>query len=166
MSHRCCGHPPLRARWTSVPLQPTSLHARKQSSAQPRRHPASRDPPPNPASPQTSHPLPSPNPTLTPQTCPPQPEKQPCLSAPSPQKRSYFATIATTCVFTLVPFMSLVFGLHPVVFSAQFALAATLYLPANFLLMNYVRRPAHLRGQWMASVSNHVLCFTWVLGRL
>ena len=69
-------------------------------------------------------------------------------------------------MFTLVPFMSLVFGLHPVVFSAQFALAATLYLPANFLLMNYVRRPAHLRGQWMASVSNHVLCFTWVLGRL
>ena len=28
--------------------------------------------------------------------------------------------------------------------------------------MNYVRRPAHLRGQWMAQVSNSVLCFTYV----
>lgn len=40
--------------------------------------------------------------------------------------------IITTCVFVLVPFNSLVFGLHPVAFSMEFALAATIYLPANF----------------------------------
>jgi hypothetical protein len=74
---------------------------------------------------------------------------------------SYFCTIITTTIFTLVPFMSLVFGLHPVSFSMEFALAASIYLPITFLLMNYVRRPAHLKGQWMASVSNHVLCFTY-----
>jgi hypothetical protein len=32
----------------------------------------------------------------------------------------------------------------------------------NFLLMNYVHKPAHLKGQWMASISNHVLCFTYM----
>ena len=30
------------------------------------------------------------------------------------------------------------------------------------VLMNYVRRPAHLKGQWMAQVSNHVLTFTYM----
>jgi hypothetical protein len=58
--------------------------------------------------------------------------------------------------------MSLVFGYHPVVFSRQFAIAATIYLPLNVLLMNYVRKPSHLKGQWMAATSNHVLCFTYM----
>jgi hypothetical protein len=41
---------------------------------------------------------------------------------------AYFATIATTYMFTLVPFVSLVFGWHPVTFSRPFALASTAYL--------------------------------------
>jgi hypothetical protein len=60
----------------------------------------------------------------------------------------------------LVPFISLVFGYHPVAFSKEFAIAATAYLPVNFLVMSYVRQPGHLKGQWLAGISNHVLCFT------
>jgi hypothetical protein len=41
---------------------------------------------------------------------------------------AYFATIATSYMFTLVPFVSLVFGWHPVTFSRPFALASTAYL--------------------------------------
>lgn len=76
--------------------------------------------------------------------------------------RSYFTTIITTLVFLFVPFNSLVFGYHPVAFSYDFALAATIYLPLNFLLMNYVRKPQHLKGHWMAQMSNHILCFTYI----
>ena len=32
-----------------------------------------------------------------------------------------------------------VFGIQPVAFGREFALAATVYLPASFLLMNYAR---------------------------
>ena len=75
---------------------------------------------------------------------------------------AYFATIATSVVFTLVPFVSLVFGLHPVAFSKQFAIAATVYLPMNYAVQNFARERAHLRGQWLASVSNQLLCFTYI----
>lgn len=75
---------------------------------------------------------------------------------------AYFCTIITTLVFLFVPFNSLVFGYHPVAFSYEFALAATLYLPMNFLLMNYVRHPRHLKGQWLAQISNHILTFTYM----
>jgi hypothetical protein len=75
---------------------------------------------------------------------------------------AYFATIATSIVFTLVPFVSLVFGLHPVAFSKTFAIAATVYLPMNFAVQNFAREKAHLRGQWLASISNQVLCFTYI----
>lgn len=74
----------------------------------------------------------------------------------------YFTTIITTLVFLFVPFNSLVFGYHPVTFSYEFALAATIYLPLNWMLMNYVRKPQHMKGQWMAQVSNHILCFTYI----
>jgi hypothetical protein len=52
---------------------------------------------------------------------------------------------------------------HPAVASPArpAPLPASIYLPLNFLLMNYVRRPSHLRGQWMSAVSNHVLSFTY-----
>jgi hypothetical protein len=43
----------------------------------------------------------------------------------------------------------------------RFALAATLYLGATFLVMNYVRKVAHLKGNWFASISNYILCFTY-----
>ncbi|WIA20938.1 hypothetical protein OEZ85_005279 [Tetradesmus obliquus] len=75
---------------------------------------------------------------------------------------AYFCTILTTLVFLFVPFNSLVFGYHPVAFSYEFAVAATVYLPLNFALMNFVRTPRHLKGQWMASVSNHILTFTYM----
>ncbi|KAF8062642.1 VHA-F [Scenedesmus sp. PABB004] len=75
---------------------------------------------------------------------------------------AYFTTILTTLVFLFVPFNSLVFGLHPVAFGREFALAASLYLPLNFALMNYARTPRHVRGQWMAQVSNHILTFTYM----
>jgi hypothetical protein len=53
---------------------------------------------------------------------------------PHPPRRSYLCTVVTTWTFLLVPFLSLMFDLQPVAFSRQFALAATLYLGANFLV--------------------------------
>ena len=47
---------------------------------------------------------------------------------------SYLCTVLTTMTFLVVPFLSLMFDLQPVKFSRQFALAATLYLSANFLV--------------------------------
>jgi hypothetical protein len=75
---------------------------------------------------------------------------------------AYLATIATSVVFTLVPFLSLVFGLHPVAFSKSFAIAATAYLPMCYAVQNYARERSHLRGQWLASVSNQLLCFRYI----
>jgi hypothetical protein len=37
-----------------------------------------------------------------------------------------------------MPAYQQVFGYHPVTFSYEFALAATIYLPLNWALMNYV----------------------------
>lgn len=46
-------------------------------------------------------------------------------------------------------------------FSRTFALAATLYLSANFAVMNYFHVADHMRGIWMANVSNYLLTFTY-----
>ena len=42
--------------------------------------------------------------------------------------------VLTTWTFLLVPFLSLMFDLQPVLFSRRFALAATLYLAAGFVV--------------------------------
>lgn len=47
---------------------------------------------------------------------------------------SYFCTIITRWTFLLVPFVSLMFEIQPVKFGHQFALAASLYLFANFVV--------------------------------
>ena len=73
---------------------------------------------------------------------------------------AYLATILTDVAFVLVPFNSLVFGLHPVAFSYQLAVAVSFYLPISFLVTSYVRSRKHSKGQYLASISNHVLCFT------
>ncbi len=62
----------------------------------------------------------------------------------------------------MVPFNSLVFNWQPVAFTKPFVIAATIYLPMNFLLMNYVHKPSHLKGLWFASISNHILAFTYM----
>ncbi|GBF89253.1 six-hairpin glycosidase [Raphidocelis subcapitata] len=74
---------------------------------------------------------------------------------------SYFTTVLTSWTFQLVPFMSLMFDLQPVKFSREFALAATLYLAANFLVQSYFHVADHMRGIWMAQLSNQLLCFTY-----
>ncbi len=52
---------------------------------------------------------------------------------------AYFCNIFTTPTFLVVPFISLMFGIHPVIFSRIFAIAALAYLGTNFLVMNYFR---------------------------
>uniref|UniRef100_A0A383V9F4 Glycosyltransferase 2-like domain-containing protein n=1 Tax=Tetradesmus obliquus TaxID=3088 RepID=A0A383V9F4_TETOB len=74
---------------------------------------------------------------------------------------SYFCTIITTWTFLLVPFISLMFEIQPVKFGPEFALAASLYLVANFVVMNYFHVAEHMRGIWMANVSNYLLSFTY-----
>jgi hypothetical protein len=53
------------------------------------------------------------------------------------------------------------FDLQPVQFSKTFALAATLYLSATFVVQNYFHVGDHVRGIWLAQVSNYLLCFTY-----
>jgi hypothetical protein len=74
---------------------------------------------------------------------------------------SYFCTVLTTWTFLLVPFLSLMFQIQPVKFGREFALAATLYLIANALVMNYFHVAEHMRGTWMANVSNYLLTYTY-----
>eukprot|EP00775_Hariotina_reticulata_P006654 gene6654-6879_t len=74
---------------------------------------------------------------------------------------SYFCTVITTWTFLLVPFLSLMFEIQPVRFGKEFALAATLYLTANFLVQNYFHVAEHMRGIWMANISNYLLSFTY-----
>lgn len=74
---------------------------------------------------------------------------------------SYFCTVITTWTFLLVPFISLMFQLQPVKFGREFALAATLYLLANSAVMNYFHVAEHMRGTWMAQVSNYLLAYTY-----
>lgn len=74
---------------------------------------------------------------------------------------SYFCTVVTTWTFLLVPFISLMFQIQPVKFGREFALAATLYLFANTVVMNYFHVAEHMRGSWMANVSNYLLAFTY-----
>lgn len=74
---------------------------------------------------------------------------------------SYFCTVITTWTFLLVPFISLMFQIQPVKFGRQFALAATLYLLSNTVVMNYFHVAEHMRGCWMANVSNYLLAYTY-----
>lgn len=53
------------------------------------------------------------------------------------------------------------FQIQPVKFGREFALAATLYLIANALVMNYFHVAEHMRGTWMANVSNYLLTYTY-----
>lgn len=44
---------------------------------------------------------------------------------------AYFCTVLSTFIYTAVPMVSLVWGVHPVTLNRQFALAATLYFVAG-----------------------------------
>jgi hypothetical protein len=46
---------------------------------------------------------------------------------------AYFTTIISSVVYTAIPAISLVWGIHPVVLSGRFTLAATLYFVAGAL---------------------------------
>jgi hypothetical protein len=58
---------------------------------------------------------------------------------------AYFCNVFTTPTFILVPFISLMFGIHPVRFDRVFALAAMAYLISTFLVMSYFRWAAERR---------------------
>ncbi|KAI8463461.1 MAG: glycosyl hydrolase family 9-domain-containing protein [Monoraphidium minutum] len=73
---------------------------------------------------------------------------------------SYLCNVATVITFGLIPFNSVVFGMHPCVLSTQFAAAATARLVSGQLLTGFASRPGHLLSMWLASVSNSVLAFT------
>lgn len=74
---------------------------------------------------------------------------------------AYFCTVITTFVYTLVPFVSLVWGVHPVSLSWDFSLAATLYFAAGAAVNFHVHKLSHLQGLWLALMSNHLLAFTY-----
>ena len=63
---------------------------------------------------------------------------------------SYITNFISTPVFFLVPFFYLVLGLEPVAFSFQLGLAASIYLPISFMMMNYVRDCRDVKAIWLA----------------
>jgi hypothetical protein len=78
---------------------------------------------------------------------------------------AYVATTITTFAYTLVPFVSLVWGVHPVALSSHFTLAATLYFAAGAAVNFHAKSFRHAQGmchsQWLSLVSNHLLAFTY-----
>jgi hypothetical protein len=74
---------------------------------------------------------------------------------------AYFATVITTPTFILVPFISLAFGIHPVVITRKFAVVATIYYACTWFVQNYCRSLPDNKSLWFSNVSNHVLCFTY-----
>lgn len=76
---------------------------------------------------------------------------------------AYFTTVITTIVFVMIPFNSLVLGVHPVTFSWDLTLASTLYLVVGAAVSNWVpglnRR--RLLGMYMSGVCNHLLTPTY-----
>eukprot|EP00879_Flechtneria_rotunda_P023643 GHRR01025018.1.p1 GENE.GHRR01025018.1~~GHRR01025018.1.p1 ORF type:complete len:506 (+),score=180.60 GHRR01025018.1:1056-2573(+) len=79
---------------------------------------------------------------------------------------AYLCTISSNFVYTLVPFVSLVLGVHTVTVSHKFALAATLYFAAGVAVSYHVRRLSHLQGMWLSLVSNHLLAPTYTKATL
>jgi hypothetical protein len=49
---------------------------------------------------------------------------------------AYFCTVLSTFIYTCVPMVSLVWGVHPVTLNSQFALGATLYFAAGMTIVN------------------------------
>jgi hypothetical protein len=74
---------------------------------------------------------------------------------------AYVATTITTFAYTLVPFVSLVWGVHPVALSSHFTLAATLYFAAGAAVNFHAKSLRHAQGMWLSLVSNHLLAFTY-----
>lgn len=81
---------------------------------------------------------------------------------------AYFCTILSTFVYTCVPMVSLVWGVHPVALNGPFALAATLYFLAGGLLGRACVRAGGWVGgrvaQWaggQARGCTHVGCLVW-----
>jgi hypothetical protein len=59
---------------------------------------------------------------------------------------SYFCTIFTLPTFIVVPFLSLLFGLHPVVVDRWFAISGTIYYVSIYMVQNYCRWARRLQG--------------------
>lgn len=72
-----------------------------------------------------------------------------------------FVNSICTPVFTLVPFLSVVFGVHPIGISYDYVLASTLFFSTILSIQYYVRSLDHLIDMWLVNVSNTVLWMTY-----
>jgi MFS-type transporter involved in bile tolerance (Atg22 family) len=74
---------------------------------------------------------------------------------------TYIVNIFSVPMALLIPFLSLGFGLNPVVVNYWFAAAATPYYACIFLVQTYFHKLDHIKSLWFAGISNVVLSFTY-----
>lgn len=74
---------------------------------------------------------------------------------------SYIVNVIATPMSLIIPFLSLGFGLNPVIINYWFAAGASAYYLAIFLVQTYFHQLAHIKSLWFANISNTVLWFTY-----
>jgi len=68
----------------------------------------------------------------------------------------------TTPMFVIIPLVTIWGGVFPIVVSWWAALGLSVYMAAQFAVMNYVHRPRDLKALWFANIANSILWWTFV----
>ena len=75
---------------------------------------------------------------------------------------SYVVGAITTPMFIIIPLVTIWGGVFPIVVSWWAAMGLTVYMSAQFLVMNYVHRARDLKALWFANIANSILWWTFV----
>lgn len=75
---------------------------------------------------------------------------------------SYVVGAITTPAFIIIPFVTIWGGVFPIVVSWWAALGLSVYMAAQFCVMNYVHRFRDLKALWFANIANAILWWTFV----
>jgi len=77
---------------------------------------------------------------------------------------SYISAATTVPLFSLVPIISLLFGIFPIAINFWTVLGITLYCVSTAMVVFYCRTRRHLMAMWFAQTCNSVLWFTFFKG--
>ena len=75
---------------------------------------------------------------------------------------SYVVGAVTTPAFIIIPLVTIWGGVFPIVVSWWAALGLSVYMAAQFCVMNYVHRFRDLKALWFANIANAILWWTFV----
>lgn len=75
---------------------------------------------------------------------------------------SYVVGAVTTPAFIVIPLVTIWGGVFPIVVSWWAALGLSVYMAAQFCVMNYVHRFRDLKALWFANIANAILWWTFV----